>query len=73
MLGKTINKIYGIDYNIYVCGGIGKQKIKQIGENTLLFYAESEMLKTLAELKEDCTVGEIKVFTSTINREEYKI
>ena len=73
MLGKAIDKIYGIDYNVYVCGGIGNPKIKKIGENTLLFYTESEMLKTLAELKEDRTVGEIKVFTSTLNREEYKI
>ena len=45
LLGKIIDKIYGIDYSIYVCGGIGKPKIKKIGENTLLFCTESEMLK----------------------------
>jgi len=73
LLGKIIDKIYGIDYSIYVCGGIGKPKIKKIGENTLLFCTESEMLKALAELKADHTVGEIKPFVSTINREEYKI
>ena len=70
--GKIIDKIYGIDYSIYVCGGIGKPKIKKIGENTLLFCTESEMLKALAELKAYRTVGEIKPFISTINREEYK-
>ena len=73
MLGKKIDKIYGIDYNSYLCAGIGNPIKLQLGENTLLFCTESEMLKVLAELKADHTVGEIKPFVSTINREEYKI
>ena len=73
MLGGKINKVYGIDYNLYICRGIGGTKIKKLGEHTLLFYTEPEMLKTLAELKADHTVGEIKPFVSIINREEYEI
>jgi len=73
MLGKKIDKIYGIDYNSYLCAGIGNPIKLQLGENTLLFTTESEMLKALEELKADHTVEEIKPFTSTINREEYKI
>lgn len=51
MLGKIIDKIYGIDYNSYLCAGIGNPIKLQLGENTLLFCTESEMLKALAELK----------------------
>lgn len=31
------------------------------------------MLRVLAELKEDYTIGEISVFITSINREEYQI
>jgi len=67
------DKLYGIDYNIYVCGGIGTAKIMKTGCNTVLFYTESEMLKMLAELKKDNMVGEIKVFVTPICRMEYRI
>lgn len=68
-----IHKIYGIDYNIYACGGIGDSKIALLDNKTVLFYKESEMLTELAKLKENHCVGEIKVFVSPIIRNEYSI
>ena len=68
-----MNKLYGIDYNTYVCGGIGTTKLMKISCETLLFYTEYEMLKALAELKKENTIGEIKVFITPINRMEYKL
>lgn len=46
-----VNKLYGIDYNTYACGGIGSSKLCKMGNETVFFYKESEMLKTLAELE----------------------
>lgn len=37
MLGKKIDKIYGIDYNSYLCAGIGNPIKLQLGEIT--FYS----------------------------------
>ena len=71
--GIMLDKIYGIDYNPYACGGIGNCKLVRGLRKTVLFYDESEMLKELAKLKKDYTVGELSVFISSINREEYKI
>ena len=68
-----VNKLYGIDYNTYACGGIGSSKLCKMGNETVFFYKESEMLKTLAELKDNNCVGEISVFTTPIYRIEYKI
>jgi hypothetical protein len=68
-----MNNLYGIDYNFYACGGIGNPKLMKMGSKTVFFYTESEMLKVIAELKEDHTVGEIKPFITDINRMEYKI
>jgi hypothetical protein len=69
-----LTKLYGIDFNKYICGGIGNAKLGKIGNETILFYTESEMLKALAELKESGnTVGEINVFTTPIVRTEYEI
>lgn len=65
--------IYGLDYNKYCCGGVGNPKICKVGCETVLFSSESDMLKTLADLKKDGTIGEIKVFTSRVERQEYKI
>ena len=70
---KMIEVLYGIDYNRYICGGIGNTKISKVGCETVIFYKETDMLKTLTELKENHTVEIIKVFTTKINREEYKI
>lgn len=68
-----INKLYGIDYNTYMCGGIGDKKLAHMGDETVLFDNEPEMLEILAKLKKDYTVGEIKVFTTKINRESYNV
>ena len=68
-----LDKLYGIDYNTYACGGIGTVKLVRMGCETVLFYKESEMLKSLADLKSNNSVGEIKVFVTPINRIEYKI
>jgi hypothetical protein len=68
-----ISKLLGIDYDTYCCGGIGNVKLVHTGENTIFFYTESEMLKTLADLKKDHTVGNILVFVTPINRMDYKI
>jgi hypothetical protein len=68
-----MNKLYGIDYNIYVCGGIGNYKLQIADSKTVFFYTESEMLRQIAELKENCSVGEIKPFITEIKRVEYKL
>jgi hypothetical protein len=67
------DKLYGIDYNIYACGGIGTAKIMRIDSETVLFYTESEMLKALADLKKENMIGEIKVFITPICRMDYRI
>jgi hypothetical protein len=68
-----IDKLYGIDYNTYICGGIGDVKLYQMGSKTVFFYNEKEMLKVLADLKSDHTIGQIKVFVTSINRMPYEI
>jgi hypothetical protein len=68
-----LDKLYGIDFDKYVCGGIGTAKLVYMGNDTALFYSESEMLEYLAKLKTENTVGNIKVFTTNINRESYQI
>lgn len=68
-----INKIYGIDYNTYVAGGIGNRKLQKWGEETELFISEKEMLKTLGELKEDCRTGEEVPFVAELVRKDYAL
>lgn len=68
-----MNKLYGIDYNFYACGGIGNNKLQLMGRKSVIFYTESEMLKMVADLKEDRSIGEIKPFITDINRVEYRI
>ncbi len=68
-----LNKIFGIDYNLYACGSIGGHKLVKMGQETRLFYTVSEMLKMIAELKKDNIVGEIKPFIAKLNREDYRI
>jgi hypothetical protein len=68
-----LSQLYGIDYDTYYCGGIGNVKLKHAGKKTVLFYTESDMLKTLADLKKDYTVDNISVFITPINRMDYKI
>lgn len=68
-----MNKLYGIDYNVYVCGGIGNHKLQLWDKETVIFYTESEMLRKVAELKENSSVGEIKPFITSIDRVEYKL
>lgn len=67
-------KLYGVDFKEYVCGGIGNCKLSLVGSETLLFYSESEMLKKVAELKNNNCIGEIKPFiTHIVNKEKYEI
>lgn len=66
-------RLYGIDYNQYATGGIGNQKLMLMGNKTLLFYTESEMLNMLAELKKNYGAGEIEPFTTPIVKEKYVI
>jgi hypothetical protein len=68
-----LKKIYGIDYNKYICGGIGSPKLAFAGSETIVFETEIEMLKAIIKLKETNTVDEIKPFVNTIVREEYKL
>ena len=73
MFFSKIKKLYGLDYNRYVCGGIGNAKIKKIGEQRELFYTESEAIKRLSELKEEVVYGDFELFTTKINKKPYKI
>ncbi len=68
-----MNKLYGIDYNIYVCGGIGNYKLQIADSKTVFFYTESEMLRKVAELKENNSIGEIKPFITEVKKIEYKL
>ncbi|MCM3109888.1 hypothetical protein [Lederbergia lenta] len=65
--------LYGVDYNIYACGGIGNHKLKLMGNRVLYFYAESEMLREVAKLKEDKSIGEIIPFIAQIAKTKYEI
>ena len=67
-----LNLLYGIDYNMYVCGGRANAKLYPAGSKTVLFDSEPEMQESLAKLKSDCHIGEIKPFTTIIKRDEYK-
>jgi len=51
MLFNKIEKLYGIDYKTYACGGLGNAKLLFTGDNRVLFTNESDMLKELAQLK----------------------
>jgi len=73
MLYNKIEKLYGIDYNTYVCGGIGMKKLMPLGEVRELFYTESEMLKRLSELKANCYCNKFELFTTEIVKEKYNI
>ncbi len=68
-----LRKLYGIDYNTYACGGIGDKKIAKLNTETTLFLTETDMLKALIELKENHCVGEVRPFTTEINREQYRL
>lgn len=68
-----LNKLYGIDYETYICGGIGSQKLIKDNDKTELFYNESKMLLRLSELKESHCVDNIELFTTSIIRQEYRI
>lgn len=68
-----MNKLYGIDYNTYVCGGIGNYKLNIADSKTVFFYTESDMLRKVAELKEDYSIGEIRPFITEVKRTEYKL
>ena len=68
-----LDKIYGIDFNVYACGGIGDKKLALNRNDTVLFYKESEMLKELGKMKDNPCYGEILVFEPQIVRNEYKI
>lgn len=67
------DKIYGIDYDIYVCDGYSGVKLDKISNNTLIFNNEYDMLQTLAELKTNNHIGNVKPFVASIQREEYII
>jgi hypothetical protein len=69
----ALSTLFGIDYDTYYCGGIGNKIRIPHGKNTVIFYTESDMLKTLADLKKDYTVDIISVFTTPISRIDYKI
>ena len=68
-----LNKVYGIDYNTYICGGIGECKLARCKSETILFYSEVEMLKTLVKLKDNKCIGEIELFTSVIGKVKYEV
>lgn len=65
--------LYGIDYNNYVCGGMGWKKLAVLSSLTEVFYTESQMLERLSELKEENAFGDFKLFTTEINRDEYTL
>jgi len=66
------NKLYGIDYHTYVCGGIGCAKLMPLGEVRELFYTESEMFKRLSELKSNNCFDRFELFTTNIVKEKYE-
>ena len=45
MLGKKIDKIYGIDYNSYLCAGIGNPIKLQLGEIHYYLLLNQKCLK----------------------------
>jgi len=73
LLFNKIEKLYGIDYKTYACGGIGNTKLCFTGDNRILFTNESDMLEELAQLKKECTCDNFELFTTKIIKEEYKI
>ena len=73
MLYNKSNKLYGIDYNTYACGGIGCAKLMPLGEVRELFYTESEMFKRLSELKSNNCCDKFELFTTNIIKEKYEI
>lgn len=68
-----MNKLYGVDYNIYVTGGIGNPKLALHRNETVIFYTESEMLREVAKLKENYSIGEIRPFVTDIKRVDYSL
>ena len=73
MLYNKVDKLYGIDYHTYVCGGIDTAKLMPLGEVRELFYSESEMFKRLSELKSNNCCDKFELFTTSIVKEKYKI
>lgn len=67
-------KLYGIDYNSYMCAGLGNKYRHLIKQCTLIFQNEIEMLKKVTELKQDATKGEVRPFITYITeKEKYEI
>lgn len=76
MINNVVEKLYGIDYTTYICGGIGNARLNSYSKERELFYTEAEMLKRLSELKKEeirNVVGDFELFTATINKQEYKL
>jgi len=67
-------KAYGIVYNTYIIGGIASSKLLPLNHKTELFDTEDDMLVRLGELKDNCCIGDIELYTfvPTFKREEYK-
>ena len=72
MLHNKVNKLYGIDYHTYVCGGIGCAKLMLLGEVRELFYTESEMFR-LSKLKTNNCCDKFELFVTNIVKEKYEI
>jgi len=73
MIFHKIEKLYGIDYKTYACGGIGNAKLCFTGDNRELFYTEADMLEKLSQLKRECTCDNFELFTTTITKEKYNL
>jgi len=73
MLFHKIEKLYGIDYQTYACGGMGNIKLFPTGSNRVLFVTEEDMLKQLSYLKKQNTCSHFELFTTKIIKEEYKL
>lgn len=64
-------RIYGIEYNVYATGGVPKRKLGTLARSREIFSTEHEMLKRAIEIKSDISLGDIEMFTTKINKEEY--
>jgi hypothetical protein len=70
---NVVQKIYGIDYNVYACSGIGNNKFLYLGTEREFFYNEYQMLKRLTKLKRIKSFKGFEMFVSKIIKEKYNI
>ena len=72
MFSRTINKLYGIDFNRVARGGKGNPIIYEFPATTKLFTNEKDMIIEMAELQNDDFVKNIRPFVAVLNKQDYE-